>query len=134
MTDQTRSATKYYKRCRKDTESCRATRTRCRRERQTSLFSGALLRVEPPPETHEHIDQRRHEDDREDHFGQHLAKDQLADREDPVEGDGDEDERVDDLAEDAGDGRTRPQQTPAGLLQPDENGDVEQGRDAIGED
>ena len=91
--------------------------------------------IEAPAQGHERVDQRRDQHRRKDDLRQHLAKQQLADREHAVESDSDENQRVDDLAEHARDPRPKPQQAgPLARLQPAEDRDVEEGRDAVSDD
>src|SRR5687768_10649792 len=95
-------------------------------QRRISFFTWEPPRgrrgIQPPPDRHEDIDERRHQDDGEHHLGEHLAEDQPADREDAVKGDGDENQSVDDLAGDAGDRRAHPQKPAALALEADEDG------------
>jgi len=65
--------------------------------------------VEALSDADEEVDQRRDEDDRKHDLCQHLAEEEFPDREDPIKGDGDEDQRIDNLAEAACNRRAEPE-------------------------
>src|SRR5215207_6851933 len=99
-------------------------------------FPRALTRfVDPASERDEKIDGRRHEQGRQNHLRDHLSHQQLGDREHAIEGDRDEDERVDDLAQHAGNAGPEPEELrPFPRLQAAEDSNVEKRRNSVGQD
>ena len=71
--------------------------------------------IELSSKRNEQVDGRRNEQRGQHDLGQHLADKKLGDREDPIESDRDEDERVDDLAQHAREARAGlPLPSPSG--------------------
>src|SRR4029450_1361801 len=79
-------------------KSARAVATRGGLEQEKLRLSSALLAVQAAPNSDENINERWHQNNRQNDLGEHLAEDPLAHREDAVKGDGDKDQRIDDLA------------------------------------